>query len=136
MITSSTGLRFSVPCVYGVLAYASGLLRAEKDALVLDFEVKDAFLDAFRLESSEVRVPFSELGSVTLKKGWFSGTITIRSTTLRALAKVPGAEAGELRLKITRRECGLAEAWVGQVTMTLTHQEVKSLLDGLETSRT
>ncbi len=128
MITGPS-LPFRIPDVYAGFAEIRGILRSEKETLVLDFEVKESVLDMLRLASNEVKIPVAEIAAIELKKGWFSRWPIIAVNRLVTLRQVPGSRSGELRLKITRKDTAAAEEFVSRLQMALVNRGLKDLLD-------
>jgi hypothetical protein len=104
MTLSHFSLPFSFPEVYEGFASAQGIMRVERDHLVLEFEIKEAILDWIKLGSRVVQIPFTDLESVVLKRGWFRDVITVKVRSLQALQEIPIHEHGRFQLFISKQD--------------------------------
>ncbi len=129
MINLSLCVPFRIPGVYGGWAEIQGLLRSEADSLVLDFEVKESVLDLLRLHSKVSTIALEDLAAVEWRHGWFRRWIVLRVKRLEALRQLPGAQTGELRLKIARQHAKAAEEFVGSVQMAMIAYSTKKMLE-------
>ncbi len=129
MLNESISLPFLMPKVYGGLGQGSGILRAWQEALILEFQVKDAIFKAFELAAKEIRIPLGEIAAIDFRKGWFSARITIRANNLKTLQKVPGSEAGEIQLIIGRKDIVQAREFVSHISLALTARDLKKMAE-------
>lgn len=132
MMDPSICLPFRISGVYAGFAEIRGILKPGKDALILDFEVKESVLDLLRLHSNVVTIPLAEIASVQFQPGWFRHRIIIAVNRLEALRQVPGSRAGELRLIIPRKHARSAGEFVSLLQMTLTTNGLKKLINQME----
>lgn len=131
MIDQSICLPFRIPHLYRGFAEVQGILRNGKDALVLDFEMKESLLDLVSLATKVVTIPLAEIAGFELQKGLFGRWLVIAVNSLQASREVPGSKAGEIRLKIARKNTGLAEEFVSRIRMALTTCGLKKLINDL-----
>jgi hypothetical protein len=111
---------FALDDVWGGFGEGAGLLHDEGTQLRLEFEVKDGVFGAIKSGLKQVIVPFDELVSVTLTKGWL-GTgwlgvkIVIQTRRMEVLKDVPGASQGRIELSISRKNYAAAERFVADL---------------------
>jgi hypothetical protein len=95
---------FSIKEVYGGLAECRGMIRLEGKQLVIELETRDGFLGVFRSGVKTIAIPYSELESVTFRKGFFrGGKLCICARRMSTLAIIPGQREAEVELRIKRR---------------------------------
>ena len=85
--------------------------------MCLEYQVKDGIVGVLKSEVRELRIPFENLASVTLTKGWFGMNwfgvkIVIQADRMETFQDVPGASHGRLKLKISRQNHEAAEDFV------------------------
>lgn len=64
------------------LAELSGLLRAEKDYIVLEYSLKDEMLGMFNSDLKVLKIPFHAVEEIRVKKKWFSARFEIHLNRL------------------------------------------------------
>lgn len=120
---------FTVPyrsdCYQGLLD-VQGIVGLDGDAVVFEFEVRDAFLALLRSPIREVRIPISQIETVELVDGWWSSFIRIRGRKLATLESLPGAFT-EARLRVKRLDRPRAKSLVAAVDMAMTDRQVEKL---------
>ncbi len=120
-------VQFEIPNVNHGFQVASGLLKLEGEHLILEFQVKDAFFEVIKSDVEEVAIPLRDLQSVEYKKGWFSAKIILEASSLRALDGLPGADQGECKLKIKRKERKEAEKLVSKIRLVMSEMKLSDL---------
>jgi hypothetical protein len=108
---------FTLEQVWGGFGEGSGLIHDEGDRLRLEFEVKDGVFGAIKSGVKQVEIPFDELVSVTLTKGWLGTNwlgvkIVIQTKRMDALKDVPSASQGRIALCVARKNVAAAEKFV------------------------
>lgn len=111
---------FTIDNVYSGFAECSGLLRDEGSALCLEFETVDGLFHFFRSGVKQVRIPATEIVSVTADKGWVSGSIVIQTSRLESVKAVPNMQQGRIVLKIARKDRAAAEKFVDSLHKPIT----------------
>ncbi len=102
---------------YGGLAQCEGMLRDEGDALVLEYQSKEAFIgDILRSSIREVRIGREILSFVSFQKRWFGLTtqVIIQTTRMEPIANVPGMSGGRLVLWVAKANRSAAEKLVAE----------------------
>ena len=87
------------------LTETTGLVRVERDALVIEFQTKNAILsgfDAFKPEVERVTVPIEVISSVKFKRGFFSAQIAVQARDMQSFADIPTHAQGSLRFRFKR----------------------------------
>ena len=110
----------------------SGLLKAARDGVVLEFEVvkyTDSLWPEVRSRSkpTEVHIPLAELESVRLLEGWVQTVVEVKATSLKALCDVPGSKQGQIRLSIAEKDKPRAKELASTMTVRLSERELRQL---------
>jgi hypothetical protein len=107
---------FKLNDVFGGFGEGHGLLRNEGAHLCLEYQVQDGIIGAIKSDVKELRIPFEEVLSVALTKGWFGTSwgvkLVIQLAHLELLEDVPGANQGRIELSIAARDHDLAEEFI------------------------
>jgi hypothetical protein len=125
----SVRLPFTVPGAAGVHTAAggaqvvlwipevNGLLGVERDALLLQYRVRDRAA-GYDSGVREVRVPLDGIEVVEVRRRWFRPPrVVVRVRDLRLLESVPVARGVELALEINRRDLVVARDLVSTVAL-------------------
>lgn len=118
---------FTIPDVNLGFAEVKGLLKITGEAIILEFESKDAFLGVIKSEVKEERISFDDIERVEWKKGFFSSKIIIFGKSMRALSEIPGSDHGKLTLKFRRRDRDRAADTAGKLRMDLSEYKLNEL---------
>jgi hypothetical protein len=89
MLPQFTSLPFLIPEVYAGFAEVQGIMRVDENTLMLEFEIRDSLVGMLKSGVKEIRIPISEIVSVTLNKGWFKISFIIRTQKLSSLGDLP-----------------------------------------------
>lgn len=108
--------------IFEGLGAASGLIRCDGDALLLEFETKDTVFGVIKSRVKQVRLPLVNIDWILLKKGWFSTSLQIQASTLNGMEDVPGSEKGLAKLSLARRYRLAAQQFVDDVMERLEAQ--------------
>jgi hypothetical protein len=132
MLTREISLPVRVPDLHFGFAYGLGVLKAGHSGLVLEIEIKEAFLNTGNLGSRELRIDFGALTTVSLHAGWIRTAIIIQTNTLKALQGFPGAKGCELRLQVASKDRAVAAELVSTVTLEIESRRVQQMIQHLE----
>ena len=87
------------------LTETTGLVRVEHEALIVEFQSKNAILggfEAFKPEVESVTVPLDMISSVKFKRGFFSAEIAVQARDMKTFAEIPTNSQGRLRFRFKR----------------------------------
>ena len=96
-------LPFQFPELFGGIVVSGGVVRADADALTLEFEIKDNLLGVMKSDVKKVAIPFDQIDDVRLRSNLFRTELEIRANSIEVVAGVPGHKQGRVRLKIPRQ---------------------------------
>ena len=111
---------FTLDNVWGGFGEGAGLLHDEGSHLTVEYELKDGVFGAVKSGVKRLQIPFDDLVSVKLTKGWLGTSwlglkIVIQTKRLDSLNGVPGASQGKVELPIARKNHELAEKFVADL---------------------
>ena len=127
MLPSGFSVQFSIHNAYQGLAVVNGVLQTSETDLVVEYETKDAVVGMVKSGIKQVRIPGNELSTVVLKAGWFRTRLFIRTRGMAALAGIPGNEAGQVVLRIARKDRKAAQALASALLLYLSDLQLASL---------
>ena len=96
-------LPFRFPDTLEGLVRSGGVLRAEADGLVLEFQTRDGLFGVIKSGVKKVAIPFDRIDEVRLRSNLFRTELEIRVSSMELAADVPGSKHGTIRLKVPRR---------------------------------
>ncbi len=101
-LTPALAFKFYDPDEF--LTETVGLVRVERDALVIEFQSKNAILSGLGVkpEVESVTVPLEMISSVKFKRGFFSAEIAVQAGDMRSFADIPTHLQGSLRFRFKR----------------------------------
>jgi len=108
------------------LASNTGLLRLERDTLVLEFETKDDVLKMLRSDVKRVAVPLAEVETCRWKPGWFGGKIELAVRSMSLLDGIAGAAQGSVMFGVARKDRDKASGFVANLELALAHRVVRA----------
>lgn len=120
-------VQFEIPTVSQGFRKAKGLVKLEREELLFEFQVSDAFFGIINSDVEEVRISLSDLQSVEYNKGWFSSKIVLEAHSLRAFEEIPGTDQAECVLKIKRKDREDAERLVSKIRLVMSEMKLKDL---------
>lgn len=123
MLADRIRLPFSLDNIYGGFAQLSGIIRAGKEHVILEFRVEGAILSDFLKSAPKVvQVPLRDIESFELKSTLFAKRVImhlLRLDAVQALPKASGSQASELVLKIKRKDLDRAKQLVSYLNLRI-----------------
>jgi len=88
-----------------------GILRFDGERLILQYQLADLVYGDFRNAPTELMLPPDKLVGAQYHAGmlWLSPSIELRVSDFHAVAALPAAEPGRLRLRLSRADRGDAK---------------------------
>jgi hypothetical protein len=128
MLHDHSSVRFYNDNINHGFREAKGLMTIEKDGIAVEFEIADTITGMLKSDLRKIRIPFSELSSIQLKKQFLRTTrIILRSRTMAALAEIPGAEAASVTLKIRKPDRDEAQGFVSSAALALSEYRLEQI---------
>ena len=122
---------FQTMDAYAGFAEANGLLRLEKDGIVIQFQIKDGFFGALKGEVKEISIPINQIQSITYKKGFFSPSLSFVVNDLNLMHELPGYEQGEVTFHFKRKFRNSLMNFKSRIEMKITDYQLKHLNEDL-----
>ncbi len=127
MLENSYRLPFTIKDLEYGLKEAVGLLRFEKNHLILELQQQDAFVGALKSDVQNFKIPFSEIQEVKIDKGMFSTSVLIEGSHMTSLSKVPGSKQGNVELKIDRKNKKEADRVISALNLVLSEYHLNQM---------
>jgi hypothetical protein len=131
MYSSNLRLHFTTDDAYSGLAKVEGILRAEKNRLILEYQVKDNLIGVIKSSPKELRIPFEELSEVTYKLNWFVSRFRLHINSMKILGEFPVGKDGVISLRIRRKQKEMAKDLISYINLRLSEIRLDRL-DRLE----
>lgn len=95
------------------LSETQGLLSSDGEHLIIEFRIADTVVGVMKTPSKYIRLPFSDIQSITYEKGMlgFFAAIRLSTRSQQLLEKLPESKMGMVRLPVKRRSRDIAEAF-------------------------
>jgi hypothetical protein len=132
MLSDTITLPVEFPEAFQAFTQISGIIQANAQEIVLEYEVKDAFVGLLKSDIKSVHVPLVELTEVSLRKGWFRTRVTLRAKSLQTLAKAPGHNKGEICFSVARKDRPLAEQLVSFLNLRICERDLREMGERLD----
>jgi hypothetical protein len=128
MISNEYAVAFTLPDANDFVE-ASGLLRYDSSGVHLEFQTKDALFGVIKSGVKSVHITHAQLRALHYRKSWFRHFIILQTKDMKSLKDVPGAESGEVRLKIKKSDMDQAQSMGMHVSSALTDARLKRLVE-------
>lgn len=125
--TNSRAVPFEISDINHGLQVAKGLLKADKDGIELEFEIRDAILGIINSGVKTVRISYGDLESIRFEKGWFRAKIILEATSMRVFEEIPGTEQGTCTLKVKRGDREEAQTVISKARVALSEHKLNEL---------
>lgn len=106
-----------------------GILRVDGEHLVIEFQKKDAVIEAYQSEVKKERIPISQLDMLEFKKGWFSDKLILYGRSASTFNDLPGKDLTERVLKLKRKHRNLAANISSNLNLKLSEQKLSEMDD-------
>lgn len=113
--------------VYEGFATMEGMIRIDTNAIVFEYQTKDALLGIVKSDTKTARIEFSEIVSIDYKKSLFSSKLFIRANIFLGSKGFPNNNANELTLKIKRNNSDLASEFVSRINLRISEARLKDI---------
>jgi hypothetical protein len=119
MKPDTAGIPFTIPDQFAGIASIRGVMLVEEDGLRLEYQMRDAFIGLVRSSVSDVMIPFYDIESMEVRRGWRGIRVDVRTRSLRASASIPGQSQHTISVRVRRRDGTRIEASVARVNHRL-----------------
>ncbi|MEM7374913.1 MAG: hypothetical protein AAF587_40345 [Bacteroidota bacterium] len=132
MLTSTRKLHFKTEDAYNGLAAVQGILRLEKQTIILEYQVKDNIIGMIKSKPKDLRIPYEELEEVSYKVNWFVSNFRLHVSSMRILGEFPAGKDGVIKLRINRKQKESAKQLASHINLTLSEYRLKMMGDDEE----
>lgn len=113
--------------LYMGLAEINGLLLHDKNALEIEYQVKDAVLGLMDSKVKRCRIPLAIVESIRVEKKWFSGRFKIYLNRLPDLDSAFTIEENYISFTIKKKDLEKAHRLRSNVMLELSEQRLRDL---------
>lgn len=126
MTNTNLSLPFKNNNTYEGFAITEGSLRINDNSLIFEFITKDSMIGLLKSEVKQVVVGFEDIAEINFKKSIFGSKLTIRLSSFMVAQKLPAQDAGEVKLRIARKNRGAAQVFVSKVSLVMSDYHYKT----------
>ncbi|TVQ66364.1 MAG: hypothetical protein EA360_05880 [Balneolaceae bacterium] len=122
--------------LYAGLAELNGLVRMEKDSLVLEYNLKDDVLGMFNSELKVLKIPFHAIEDVIVKKKWFSARFDLYLNRLPNTDKTIDVKGNCLSFIIKKAELEKARSLRSTLMLRVSEERLRRIDEEEEKNET
>ena len=109
------------------LAELSGLLRVEKDFIVLEYNLKDEMLGMFNSDLKVLKIPLHTVEEIRVKKKWFSARFEIHLNRLPKTDKSLAMNGNVISFIIKKKEAQKARSIRSSLMLHISEKRLREL---------
>ena len=117
LVQSDMRLHFKTEEAYNGFAKVSGIIRAERRQLVIEYQVKDNIFGVIKGRPKELVIPYEQLADVKYKVNWFLSRLELHVNAMRILGEFPVGEEGVIKLGINRKQKKTAKEMASYINL-------------------
>ena len=102
-------------------------MRLEKDGLYIEFQVKDALVEAYKSSVKTQMLALKDIDAVDTKVGWFRTRLWIYAQSGKILEAIPGNDLTHRIFSFKRAHRPALANMVSQLNLELSEQKLKEL---------
>lgn len=114
---------------YMGMAELSGLLRVEKEHVVLEYSLKDEVLGMFNSDLKVLKIPLQTIDDIKVKKKWFSVRFIIHLNSLPKTDKSLHLKENTISFIVKKRELDRAESIRSSLMLRISEDKLQRLED-------
>ena len=118
---------FYIDGVHGGFMRVEGIMRLEKDGLYLEFQVKDALVEAYKSSVKTHLLALKAIDALDTTVGWFRTRLWIYARSGNILAAIPGNDLTHRVFSFKRAYRSALANLVSQLNLELSEQKLKEL---------
>ena len=127
MFGNQRSLHFTTDEAYQGFAEVKGILKAEKDRLILEYQMKDAIIGFIKSAPKFLEIPFEELVEVEYKINWAKSRFRLKVNSMRVLGEFPVENDGIISLKIKRKQKQSAKELASWINLRLSEYRLEQM---------
>jgi hypothetical protein len=118
--------------IYMGLAEINGLIRAEENALEIEYKVKDDVFGMFDSKIKSCRIPFRFIDSIEVEQKWMSGRFHIYLNRLPDLDTAFRLTENCITFKFKNKEIGKAKSIRSRLMLEISEQKLRDLEEEMD----
>ncbi|MCB9069811.1 MAG: hypothetical protein H6629_18690 [Calditrichae bacterium] len=120
-------IAFKIPSVYSDLGEGDGVLHLENDQILIEYQIKDAFIGVLKSNIQKVIVPLVDIHDIVFQSKLIHSKLILSTKKMSTLANIPGSEKGEIKLNIARSDKANAQQFVEDVMFRVSELRLKQM---------
>ncbi|MCF6226822.1 MAG: hypothetical protein L3J22_11065 [Xanthomonadales bacterium] len=126
MTNTSLSLPFKNNDTYEGFAVTEGCLKINDNSLVFEFFTKDSMIGLLKSEVKQVVVGFEDIAEISFQKSIFGNKLKLRLSNFMLAQKLPAPDAGEVKLRIARKDREIAASFVSKAQLAMSDYHYKT----------
>ncbi len=122
--------------IYAGLAESEGLLSLSPEALVLEFQIKDAIVGALKSKVKRIELRFADIDEVQLHTNVLGTSLTVVVDSLQLVEDVPNVKQGRFKVKVPRSHRKEAAALAREASIRVSELRLDRLDNTLDRTMT
>jgi len=118
---------FFIDGVHGGFMKVEGIIRYENDGLYLEYQTKDALVEAYQSSIKTVHLPLEAISYAEFKMGWFRTRLFIYADSGKTLEAIPGKELTMRMFSFKKKHRLHAANLVSKLNLELSEFKLKKL---------
>lgn len=114
---------------YMGMAELSGLLRVEKEHIVLEYSLQDEVLGMFNSDLKVLKIPLQTIDDIKVKKKWFSARFIIYLNRLPKTDKSLHLKENTISFIVKKKELEKAESIRSSLMLRISEEKLQRLED-------
>lgn len=115
--------------LYAGLAELNGLIRMEKDSLVLEYNLKDDVVGVFNSELKVLKIPFHAIEEIRAEKKWFSARFELSLNRLPNSDKTLSIDGNAIKFIIKKRDFEKAKSLRSSAMLRVSEERLNRIGD-------
>ena len=115
--------------LYAGLAELNGLIRLDKETLVLEYNLKDDVLGMFNSELKVLKIPLHAIEDARVKKKWFSARFELYLNRLPKTDKTLSVDGNSLRFIIKKGDLEVAASLRSTLMLRVSEERLRRIDD-------
>ncbi|MEM7012742.1 MAG: hypothetical protein AAF585_14805 [Verrucomicrobiota bacterium] len=125
-------LSFKISDTHGGLAKSEGLIKAEDEQLLVEFQTSDNIAGVIKSDVKKIAIPFEDIAEIDWKRGFFGGKLFLEFKSMDWLASFPRTHDNRAVLEISRRNRDKAAEFVKDLRYSLMSDRLGEMLDTID----
>lgn len=127
MVDNTSQVPFRITDINLGFQEAEGLIRFERNRVVIEYRIKDALGLSIKSDVKELHLSLNDLSSLEIKDWWITLRLTLSVKSMRSIEDLPNAHSGEVTMKVARKHRKALRNFVSNTRLALSEYRLNEL---------